>query len=855
MRLSLCSINYKFRYVDGDRVPTLYLFCRDMYGKRWIITDSSFLPYFYVWEYDWSLGGLSEAIFSNTGKPSIKGTLRNYYHSHKKYKRNELKTVDGKQVVKVFVDKPAQVRKIRQDLRSIGIEIFESDVLFSLRYLIDKKIKSGIEYDSDIKNIKPYEMPSKLKTIYLDIEVLAQDIPELEEATGEICTIGIFDTLEKRFYLLTLIPKESLKENIDLTPYIKKGSRIVELRKFVYEKDLIYNFIDLIRELEPDVIMTFTPFDIMYIIRRCMKNGIQYARMSPLNIVTLRKGELPSIHGISVMDLARMYRQVIGEPKWEKLEAIAQRELEYGRLFWKENIVELFKTDYKKILYRNVRDVELIKELDKTCGLLTYFDTIRKAVGCNFKDTLYPSRIADILYLREVYGTVVLPTKMEHESTTYKGAFVFDCKKGIYDNVIVADFSEMYPSIIDTFNISYDTYSKDGDIIIKRKKQNTKGKWYTKKYRFKSSPVGWTPKILNQLRMIRNRVKNNLKNIKDLQEYRREKAKSDGYKAVCNAGYGLYGYSGNKDKHRPASRLFNIDIAECITFIGREVQEKAVIPALEKKGYNIIYSDTDSTFIKLERYSDEETQEIVNYINRIVTDFIKDKWKVKSKMSLDLDKVFKRIILVTKKKYKGITLDGKMITKGMEQIRGDTADVTGEVQDNIGKLILESKPKEDVINYVKDVVNNFRSYPLTYISIPKRLSKRLKDYSGVKKKIIKVKLKSGKISERKIGIPENVKAFIRGREYLKENLKEGERFYLIHTLVPIEIKNKVNKKTKQMRLFPLIKEVNFAVGYKDPDKIKDKINYSKMLKLTVRDKIEDLLELLDIKWNEIIRNH
>jgi len=800
MRLSLCSTEYKY----VDTIPTLHLFCRDINGKRFIIKDPSFLPYFYIWEGDYQL--LYEYFHSKKPDPNLwKGC------NILKTPISKARSIDNRPLRKIVVDKPTSVRVLRKELKKKGVNTFEADVLFPLRYLIDKGIKSGIDYDADLDIIKPFNnIPSNLKTIFIDIEVLARKIPDLKDSTSTVCAVGIYDTLEKRYYLLYLLPPGKIPEELDLTEATKREPKNIALRYFYKEKNLLYNFLDLLKSLEPDVILTFTTFDILYLINRCKNLGINYRRMSPLYVVATFKNERIRVSGIQCLDLAEMYRKAIGQLKWETLEAVSQRELGYGRIYHKEQVPDMF------------------------------FDTVRLEAGCNLSDTMYSSRIADVMYLREVFGKVVLPSKTTQDKIPYAGAIVFDSKKGIYDNILVIDFNAMYPTIIDTFNISYDTYSKKGKINIDNK------------YRFKKNPKGWTPIIMRRLRPIRDKIKNNLKNIKDKDEYRRQKATSDGYKAIINALYGLYGYAGNKEKGRPASRLYKVEIAECITYLGRTILEEGVIPSLNKLGYEVVYGDTDSIFIKLKNSQSDEATVLLSQVNDMTTKFIKDRWNVDSTMQLDVDKIFKRLILFgVKKKYKGKTLEGKIIVKGLEQIRRDSAEITSDVQETIGELVLDNKPKEDVVQYLSKVIKKYRTYPLTYISIPKRLSKMLKDYKGIAGKVVTVTLKSGKKSKRKIGIPESVKAFLRGRERLGEELEEGERFYLIHTLVPEKVRNRVNKKQIQTSLVPVIKLVPFAIGYKNPDSLIDEVDYDKMLRLTVKDKINPLLELLEIGWGDI----
>ena len=52
----------------------------------------------------------------------------------------------------------------------------------------------------------------------------------------------------------------------------------------------------------------------------------------------------------------------------------------------------------------------------------------------------------------------VAPNREEREYEPYKGAIVLEPKPGLYSDVLVLDFSSMYPNIMMKYNLSPDTY-------------------------------------------------------------------------------------------------------------------------------------------------------------------------------------------------------------------------------------------------------------------------------------------------------------------------------------------------------------------------------------------------------------
>ena len=93
--------------VEGG-VPVVYLFCRED-GKRVIRKDSSLIPYFYVLE-------------SEKDKFKVKTDGQVY------------RAIDGTRLVKIYTKIPAEVPELREHYS----KTWESDVLFPIRYLLDK---------------------------------------------------------------------------------------------------------------------------------------------------------------------------------------------------------------------------------------------------------------------------------------------------------------------------------------------------------------------------------------------------------------------------------------------------------------------------------------------------------------------------------------------------------------------------------------------------------------------------------------------------------------------------------------------------------------------------------------------
>jgi len=794
MKLLLTAIDYKVE----NNIPYIYLFCRDTKKKRVIIKER-YYPYFYI---DISYEHIFKTYLSK---------LKKEYSVYTAPVRDNT----GKNLLRIKTTHPKYVRKFRRWLHSKNIETYEADILFHLRYLIDKHLKTVLDYSN--KKIAPLEdkLPIKRRILFLDIEILSPIVPDIRLCKYPIIIIGLYDSYNNEYYILHTANKDY---NIDCVTYHYKT-----------ETRLLSQFIRLVRKLDPDIIVSFSPFDILYLINRMDRLGLDYKSLSSIYKVSLLENSRIRISGRQYLDYAELYRTVIGEQKWETLDAIGKRELGYGKYTLAKPIQKIWNVDPKEVLLYNKQDVRILKELEDKLSLIEgYIIEIVDCVGCNITDALYPSRIADILYLRLAKErNEVLPTRSPYRKISYKGAEVFDVKPGIYYNILVLDWKELYPSIIDSFNISIDTFSPnyiEGEVNIVENVSSSLNK--EKKVFYRKEPIGWTPLILKQLRPLRRKKKLLVKEAleeRDIQTYNIYKRQSEALKVVINAVYGLYGYAGDFTRKIPASRFYSPPIAESITTIGRTVQVEGLKNIVKQMGYNLIYGDTDSIFIELKTIDKSLIENIRDTLSNKVSKFIEDKWNVRSKLSLDIQNVYSTLILLTKKRYAGLTIDGREVIKGLEVIRKDQSEFTIEVQKEVLTMILHGKKKREILEYLKKKIKEAYTCDIKKISIPSILRKKVESY------------KSTSI---------HLQAFKYSTEVLGLDLTEGERFYWTYIkYIPIRYPNTIksvdNKRTIKVK----------AIAFKDTIPKGFIIDRQLMVEKVLKNKMKDILSLINISWH------
>ena len=144
-----------------------------------------------------------------------------------------------------------------------------------------------------------------------------------------------------------------------------------------------------------------------------------------------------------------------------------------------------------------------------------------------------------------------------------------------------------------------------------------------------------------------------------------------------------------------------------------------------RKGYEVIYVDTDSVFIQ----SDEDLTELLN-------DLVQE-WgqvnfgKEKINIEFDYEGIFEKILILTKCRYIGYIDKGKGIEeeiKGVEAKRKDSTKFMKKFHRELMDKILNKVSKDDIMQWIKLQILKLQQAPLEDIAFPcKRASKEYKN--------------------------------------------------------------------------------------------------------------------------------
>jgi len=292
-------------------------------------------------------------------------------------------------------------------------------------------------------------------------------------------------------------------------------------------------------------------------------------------------------------------------------------------------------------------------------------------------------------YLRR--NNVLIPSSKELrrglETHVVPGALTITPKSGIYFNTVVTDFESLYPSCIDSYNLSYETVDCNHQ-ECKTNKIAEVGHHVCVKRR------GFLATLIGALRDLRVRWFKPLSKDNSLSEVERRQAEITAklLKLLTVSSYGV------------SVRIHGLacpPLAESITGYGRWALQTTWNIA-EQNGLHPVYGDTDSIFLEN-------------------APFDKVDWLIKTvKERLRLDLAVERhysvcVLSKAKKAYFGILTDGTPDLKGLTAIKSNAPNFIQNVFKNCVKELSHvknaeeyEKAKEKIAAIVQNAIKDLR---------------------------------------------------------------------------------------------------------------------------------------------------
>jgi len=631
------------------------------------------------------------------------------------YERKEvqLKSFDGNDVDALYFFTNYDLKQAVELLHKNDVTTYESDIDPVKRYLMERGINAQIRVSGEAieKNnltlfhnpkVEPCQVNPRFKVLSLDIETGSKP--------SQLYSIAVHltsDTQELKKVFLVSGNNNNLPEFVDT---------------YSNEKDLLSGFVIWFKEIDPDLIIGWhvIGFDLMFLEAKANEYGINFTLGRDDSTIVLRSRKAGSyfayVPGRIVIDGPTTLRTSFYTFEDYRLETVAQELLGKGKLITLEDKVteidRLFQEDKAKLCEYNLNDATLVTEIFCKTGLIDLLVKRAQISGLLLDQLGMMSAAFDHFYLPKIHRAELVASNISDVQLTQHaaGGYVIDPVPGIYKDVIVLDFKSLYPSIIQSFKI--DPVSRLFSHVDTITTPNG--------YKFSASKH-FLPDYINEL--MNKRIE--ASKVGDLHL-------SQAIKILMNSFYGVMGSSG--------CRFYHPHLPSAITGTGKWLllQSKEY---LHKQGYEVIYGDTDSLFIKLKEDEGVDAQSngerIASELNGYWRKRLKADYGVTSFLELEFEKYYSRFILTplrggeqgAKKRYTGLLkINGEEEIEfvGMEFVRSDWTKLAKEFQ---VQLYLKIFNGEEIADWLRSIVHKVNRGAFDdKLVYRKRLRKEIDEY-------------------------------------------------------------------------------------------------------------------------------
>ena len=361
----------------------------------------------------------------------------------------DYRTLDGRYAKPIRFNTVGEARDFKDKYKDVeNFEVHGYD-RFLYQY-ISEEFSNEVDYD--IKT---------LKITSLDIEVACENgFPNVRECAEQLLAITVQDYQTRKLKVFATRDYHNTRKDVD----------------FIYcddEKHLLQCFLAYWQTDFPDVLTGWNVelYDIPYICGRLERlfGEKEVKMMSPWGMVKSeemeirgRKNILYNLMGINVLDYMDLYKKfTYTNQESYRLDHIAFVELGQKKLDHSEyeNFKDFYTKDWQKFIDYNIKDVELVLQLEDKMKLLELAVALAYDAKVNLKDVYYQVRMWDTLiynFLKE-RNIVVPPAKRSNKDEKYAGAYVKEPIPGKYEWVVSFDLNSLYPHLIMQYNISPET--------------------------------------------------------------------------------------------------------------------------------------------------------------------------------------------------------------------------------------------------------------------------------------------------------------------------------------------------------------------------------------------------------------
>ncbi len=621
-------------------------------------------------------------------------------------------------VLGLYCQQHRQLIGLDKALRQAGVDVFEADIRPPERYLMERFITAPVLFggtpdaegalvDGQMKPAPDYR--PRLRLVSLDIETTLH---------GELYSIALEGCGQRQVYMLGPANGDASEVDFALEYCDDRAQLLERLNQWLVEHD-------------PDAIIgwNLVQFDLRVLNEHAKRLKVPLRLGRGGEAMGWREHGSRNNHyfaeapGRLIIDGIEALRSATWSFPSFSLENVAQTLLGEGKAIdtpyqRMDEINRMFAEDKPALARYNLKDCELVTRIFEKTELLTFL--LERATVTGLPADRSGGSVAAFchLYMPLMHRQgFVAPNQGERMPEASPGGFVMDSRPGLYESVLVLDYKSLYPSIIRTFLID-----PVGLVEGLRQPDDEHSVPGFREARF-SRTRHCLPSIVERVWQGRETAKRE-----------RNQPLSQALKIIMNAFYGVLGSSG--------CRFFDPRLASSITLRGHEIMRRTRA-LIEAQGHQVIYGDTDSTFVWLGAAHGEEEaaaigRALVQRVNLWWREHLLAEYGLESALELQYETHYKRFLMPTvrgaeegsKKRYAGLVVraDGseEMVFKGLETVRTDWSPLAQRFQQELYLRIFNREPYQD---YVRDYVRSTLAGELDDLLVyRKRLRRRLDDY-------------------------------------------------------------------------------------------------------------------------------
>ncbi|MGQ7862163.1 DNA polymerase II [Pseudomonas sp. 32A] len=619
-------------------------------------------------------------------------------------------------VLGLYTKQHRQLMDLEKRLRKAGIDVYEGDVRPPDRYMMERFItapvwfggtagEGGMLVEAQMKPAPDYRPP--LKLVSLDIETTAQ---------GDLYSIALEGCGERQVYMLGP-PNKTDAVDFKLDYCDTRAELLERLNLWLATHD-------------PDAIIgwNLVQFDLRVLHEHAQRLNVPLLLGRGGDAMGWREHGsrnhyFAAAAGRLIIDGIEALRSATWSFESFSLENVAQTLLGEGKSISTpyqrmDEINRMFAEDKPALARYNLKDCELVTRIFEKTELLKFLLERASVTGLPADRNGGSVAAFTHLYMPLMHRQgFVAPNLGDKPPQASPGGFVMDSRPGLYESVLVLDYKSLYPSIIRSFLID-----PVGLIEGLRHPEDSE------------SVEGFRGARFSRTRHCLPSIVARVSEGREVAKREHNAPLSQALKIIMNAFYGVLGSSG--------CRFFDTRLASSITLRGHQIMRQTR-ELVEARGYEVIYGDTDSTFVWLgSAHSQEDATRIgldlVQHVNTWWRERLQNEFGLQSALELQYETHFSRFLMPTirgaeegsKKRYAGLVTraDGseEMVYKGLETVRSDWSPLARQFQQELYQRIFHRQPHQD---YVRDYVRRTLSGELDELLIyRKRLRRQLGDY-------------------------------------------------------------------------------------------------------------------------------